>query len=115
MAIVDRLKSESKELVYKAILGKKYSDNDDFDVRYTPEEEILIITLKRLVLENEVGRAEDMLFSKSENLPTENIKYIAAEFYTMLMEMNDAELKIKQFSRQEIMDGITDIKKVLRI
>ncbi|EQJ25300.1 hypothetical protein QS5_0917 [Clostridioides difficile P15] len=43
------------------------------------------------------------------------MQYIAIEFYTMLMEKTDEELEAMNFSKQEVYQGIEDIRKVLNL
>ncbi len=112
MGLVDRMKNENRELVFKELLGKKYSDLKDFDILYSPSEEFLLIDIKRLVLEGRINEAEDTLFTNIEKNKSINSAFIAGEFYTMLMDMSDVDLKEKGFSRNEINDGIADIKKI---
>lgn len=115
MGLVDRMKSESKELVFKEILGKKYSSVEDFNISYTPNEEFLLITIKRLVLEHDINEAEDVLFKALETHREENYLYIAGEFYTMLMEMDEDILNENNFSREEVFSGISDVREMFGV
>lgn len=112
MGLVDRLRNENREKVYKELLGKKYSDIDDFNIAYSTSEEFLLITIKRLVLEKKVNEAEDILFTSLDKNRNYNMLCIAGEFYTMLMDLSDEELKENSFSRAEIKEGINDVKKL---
>nr|WP_314279057.1 DUF6483 family protein [uncultured Peptostreptococcus sp.] len=114
MGLVDRLESRKRELVFKELLGKKYSSLNDFKLVYTPMEEITLISVKRLFFNGKIGEAEDLLFSSIEKNKTKNSIFIAGEFYTLLMDMTDEELEAKNFSRKEIMEGIRDIGEVLK-
>nr|WP_297573201.1 DUF6483 family protein [uncultured Peptostreptococcus sp.] len=114
MGLVDRMESQKREMVYKELLGKKYSSLNDFDLVYTPMEEITLISVKRLLFEGKIGQAEDLLFSSIEKNKSKNSIFIAGEFYTLLMEMSDKELEEKNFSRGEIMAGIKDIGRILK-
>ena len=76
LGLVDRLRNENRERVFKEILGKKYSDIDDFNIAYTTEEEFLLITIKRLVLEKNINDAEDMLFAAIKKEKSLNINVI---------------------------------------
>lgn len=114
MGLVDRMESQKREMVYKELLGKKYSSLNDFDLVYTPMEEITLISVKRLLFEGKIGQAEDLLFSSIEKNKSKNSIFIAGEFYTLLMEMSDKELEEKNFSREEIMAGIKDIGRILK-
>lgn len=114
MGLVDRLESRKRELVFKELLGKKYSSLNDFKLVYTPMEEITLISVKRLFFNGKIGEAEDLLFSSIEKNKTKNSIFIAGEFYTLLMDMTDEELEAKNFSRKEVMEGIRDIGEVLK-
>ena len=113
MGLVDRLESQKRELVFKELLGKKYSSLNDFKLVYTPMEEITLISVKRLFFQGKLGEAEDLLFSSIEKNNTKNSIFIAGEFYTLLMELSDEELEEKNFSREEVMSGIKDIGELL--
>ncbi len=114
MGLVDRLESQKREMVFKELLGKKYSSLSDFKLVYTPMEEITLISVKRLFFQGKLGEAEDLLFSSIEKNKTKNSIFIAGEFYTLLMELSDEELEEKNFSREEVMSGIKDIGELLK-
>lgn len=114
MGLVDRLESQKREMVFKELLGKKYSSLNDFKLVYTPMEEITLISVKRLFFQGKLGEAEDLLFSSIEKNKTKNSIFIAGEFYTLLMELSDEELEEKNFSREEVLSGIKDIGELLK-
>ncbi|MCC0646107.1 MULTISPECIES: DUF6483 family protein [unclassified Clostridioides] len=115
MAIVDKIFNEIKLMVARFLLGKKYSEYEEKDLVYNTEEEVILITLKRLVFQGNVNEAEEILFDKAKTVNSENMQYIAIEFYTMLMEKTDEELESMNFSKQEVYQGIEDIRKVLNL
>ncbi len=115
MGLVDRLRNENRERVFKELLGKKYSDIDDFNIAYSTEEEFLLITIKRLVLEKKVNEAEDILFAALKKNKSTNMMCIAGEFYTMLMDLSDKELEENNFSRGEIKAGIDDVRALFNV
>lgn len=112
MGLVDRMRNENRERVFKELLGKKYSDLKNFDIRYNAMEEFLLIDIKRLVLEGDINKAEDTLFSYIEKNKELNVMFIAGEFYTMLMDMSDEELEKNNFSREEVSAGINEIREI---
>jgi len=112
MGLIDRLQNQKREQVFKELLGKKYSSLNDLDFAYSPMEEVLLISIKRLVMEGRINEAEDMLFDSISKSKTANSIYIAGEFYTMLSDMTDEQLKKGDFTREEIQGGINDIKKL---
>ena len=113
MPIIDEVINTIKKQIAKMLLGKKCSDYVDMDVVYNPDEEIFLITLKRLVFENKINEAEEFLFDRAENNPTENLQYIAIEFYTMVMEKSDEELAEAGFDRSEVTTGVMDFREVM--
>ena len=113
MPIIDEVINTIKKQIAKMLLGKKYSDYVDMDVVYDPDEEIFLITLKRLVFENKINEAEEFLFDRAENNPTENLQYIAIEFYTMVMEKSDEELAEANFDRSEVTTGVIDFRETM--
>lgn len=115
MPIIDEVINTIKKQIAKMLLNKKYSDYLDMDIVYNPDEELFLITLKRLVFENKINEAEEILFDRAENNPTENLQYIAIEFYTMLMEKSDEELQEADFDRKEITIGIMDFREIMGI
>ena len=115
MAIVDKIFNEIKLMVARLLLGKKYSEYEEKDLVYNTEEEVILITLKRLVFQGNANEAEEILFDKAKSVNSENMQYIAIEFYTMLMEKTDEELEAMNFSKQEVYQGIEDIRKVLNL
>ena len=114
MGLVDRLESQKRELVFKELLGKKYSSLNDFKLVYTPMEEITLISVKRLFFQGKLGEAEDLLFSSIEKNKTRNSVFIAGEFYTLMMELSDEEVEEINFSREEVLAGIKDIGELLK-
>lgn len=110
MGLVDRLRNENRERVFKELLGKKYSDIDDYNISYSNTENFLLITIKRLVLEGKINEAEDVLFTSLQKNRSANMLCIAGEFYTMLMDLSDDALKKGNFTRAEIKEGMNDVK-----
>lgn len=115
MPIIDEVINTIKKQIAKMLLGKKYSDYVDMDVVYNSDEEIFLITLKRLVYENKINEAEEILFEKAEKNHTDNLAYIAVEFYTMVMEKSDEELSEADFDRSEVTTGIMDFREIMGI
>lgn len=115
MGLVDRLKNEHREKVFKELLGKRYSELEDFDIKYNMEEEFLLIDIKRLVFEGNINKAEDTLYNAISKNKSKNMMFIAGEFYTMVMEMTDENLQKANFTRKEIIDGISEIRRIFNI
>lgn len=113
MSIVEEVAEAIKRMVAKLLFGKSFDNYEEIIINHSIEEEVLLITLKRLVFEGKVNEAEDMLFENAKNNKVENLSYVVIEFYTMLMSKSDEELEKINFTKEEIYDGINDIKKYI--
>lgn len=72
--------------------------------------QFLTYRLNRLVLEGQIGKAEDLLFETlEENTGTEFLK-AALDFYNDLQKLSDEKLEAGGFSRAEILEGLTDLR-----
>ena len=100
MGLVDRMESQKREMVYKELLGKKYSSLNDFNLVYTPMEEITLISVKRLLFEGKIGQAEDLLFSSIEKNKSKNSIFIAGEFYTLLIAISISLSRLPDFLKR---------------
>ncbi|WP_042271675.1 DUF6483 family protein [[Clostridium] dakarense] len=113
MGMVEEVAEAIKRMVAKLLFGKSFDNYEEIMISHSIEEEVLLITLKRLAFEGKVNEAEDMLFDNAKNSKVENLPYVVIEFYTMLMNKSDEEFKEFKFSKEEIYDGIEDIKKYI--
>ena len=66
--------------------------------------------LRRLVSEGRIGEAEDALFAHLEREPDAAHLEIALEFYDELAALDDGTLRQGDFSREEIAEGLRDVK-----
>lgn len=72
--------------------------------------QFLTYRLNRLVLEGQIGKAEDLLFETlEEDTGTEFLK-AALDFYNDLQKLSDEKLEAGGFSREEILEGLADLR-----
>ena len=74
---------------------------------------LLYYDLKSLISENKLNEAEDLLFEKLEQNPDEEYLQIAIEFYKNLQNLSDEVLESASFPRQEIVQGLETVKRML--
>ena len=68
--------------------------------------------LSLLLGEGRINEAEDLLFEHlEEHLNSEYIG-VALDFYGTLAEMSEYELGLRDFSRQEVLDGLEEVKRM---
>ena len=64
--------------------------------------------LIKLISENKINEAEDLLF---DSLDLNNKEYleVAIDFYSRLTKLDDATLELNNFTKEEISEGLSDI------
>lgn len=81
---------------------------------YTTGDGLLYFRLSTLVKQGEISKAEDLLFEEVQANPSHQLLLVACQFYDDLNNLNDAELAAGWFSKEEIVQGLADIKKMYR-
>lgn len=71
---------------------------------------LLWVRLKGLLAENRVNEAENLLFATIEAEPRPEYLPVALDFYTQLNSYTNTELAERDFSRQELLDGVAEVK-----
>lgn len=111
--LMDQINSATRFLA-KIIFNKGGSAYEFIDEdAVVSEEGFFWHTLKRLILQGEINEAENMLFERIQADP-DNEQYlkVALRFYQELSGLEDAFLASHDFSRQEILEGLTEIRKI---
>lgn len=72
--------------------------------------QFLTYRLNRLVLEGQIGKAEDMLFDALDEDGGGEYRLAAVEFYAFLQKLSDEKLEAGGFSREEILEGLQELR-----
>lgn len=73
---------------------------------------LLRYRLRQLLDEGNVNRAEDLLFETVNHEPLPEYLPVALDFYSGLNEWTDEQLEGRGFSRQEICEGLAEMKDI---
>jgi hypothetical protein len=65
----------------------------------------------KLITDSKINEAEDLLFESIDTFDS-NYLLLALDFYARLNEYDDDDLKQCNFSREEIDDGLMEVKKL---
>lgn len=79
---------------------------------YTTGDGLLYFRLSSLVKQGEIGKAEDLLFDEVRSNPSHQLLLVACQFYADLNNLSDEELEGGGFSKEEIVQGLADVKKM---
>ncbi|AUM86904.1 hypothetical protein RSJ15_04060 [Clostridium botulinum] len=94
------------------LFGKTILENDkNIDTEKIGSTDLFKIILNKLFYEGNYDKAEDLIFEELEKNDSPEVYEIAVEFYNALLQKSDEELNESNFSREEIYQGLDDIKK----
>lgn len=71
--------------------------------------------LKALMNEGQINEAENILFEEIETNMTAETLHVAIQFYQDLQALSDEALLASDFSRQEIIEGLEQVEKLVSI
>jgi hypothetical protein len=109
---IEKLINELAKGFAKTVLNKEEESIEQINLNDISSGDILQIILKRLVNDGEYNKAENMLFKTINKNSSQEIYQIAVNFYNLLLEKSDEELEKGNFTREEIYQGLQDIKKI---
>jgi len=108
---IEKIIKDIRRVGAKVLLNKTEKKRESVEFGKVNSIEILRGVLKRLVEEKNYSKAEDMLFNELGNKTSEELYNIAVEFYNLLLEKSDDDLKGGNFSKEEAQQGLEDIKR----
>ncbi|MGY0375275.1 DUF6483 family protein [Clostridium sp. JNZ J1-5] len=111
---IEKLINELAKNMAKTVLNKKES-NEQINLNDIGSGDILQITLKRLVNDGEYNKAENILFDTISKNNSQETYQVAINFYNMLLEKSDDELAKGNFSREEVYQGLEEIKSIYQV
>ncbi|WP_434302252.1 DUF6483 family protein [Clostridium botulinum] len=94
------------------LFGKTILENDkNIDTEKIGSTDLFKIILNKLFHEGNYDKAEDLIFGELEKNDSPEVYEIAVEFYNALLQKSNEELNEGNFSRDEIYQGLDDIKR----
>jgi hypothetical protein len=107
---IERLLNELAKNITKTVLNKEDESSEKINLNDIGSGNILQIMLKRFVHDGEYNKAENILFEEINKNKSGDIYQIAIDFYNSLLEKSDEKLEEGNFTREEIYQGLEDIK-----
>lgn len=108
---IEKLFTEFAKNMAKTVLNKK-EESTQINLDNIGSTDILEIILQRYIHEGDYNKAENMLFEEINKNQSEKLYKIAVDFYNLLLEKSEAELKKGNFTRDEIYQGLQDLNKI---
>ena len=104
---------EGAAAIAAKILTCKQTKKTEIIVQQSMGSENLTMMLNQLIKEGNFNKAENILFEQLEIYPTIDIYNAGLDFYENLNAMSDEKLKKSSYSRDEIVQGIQDMTRLL--
>ncbi|MCL2190332.1 MAG: DUF6483 family protein [Defluviitaleaceae bacterium] len=102
-------------LLGKSAVNEIVSEDEENGESYeTSEEMLLSYMLNNYISGGNINEAENLLFDSIEGNINEKKYKIAMDFYAELEKMADTTLHKYDFTRQEIFNGISDVKRLYK-
>jgi len=109
---IEKLVNELGRSIAKTALHKKEESIGNVNLNAIGSSKVLQIILKQLVNQGEFNKAENMLFDEISKNNSQEFYFVAVDFYNLLLEKSDEELEKANFTREEIYQGLQDLKKL---
>jgi hypothetical protein len=110
---LERLLIDIGKVGAKVIFNKKEKGSEIVNINKIGSADMFQMLLNRFVSEGNYNKAENMLFNELDKNNSYEMNKIAADFYHLLLEKSDEELRGGNFSREEVYQGLEDIKKFI--
>lgn len=96
------------QFVSRMIFGRDHVEYEIADKTHMSQTDLLYKAVQALLSERDICAAEDLLFAEAEEDSPEFLK-LCLDFYRTINLLPDQELEDRNFSRQEIQEGLTEI------
>ena len=107
---IEKLIKELSRNFGKTLMKKEEDNMQVTNLENNGSSEILRIIIKSLLVKKEYNRAENILFEEIEKDKSEGNYKVAIDFYEELLTKSDEDLKENNFSKEEVLQGLKDLK-----
>lgn len=84
--------------------------DEEKDTVTTTEDGLLEIMIRKFIKEGKINEAENMIFDAIKSRKSKKDLEIALFFYKEINKMNEEKLAKYNFSREEIVEGLNEVK-----
>ena len=102
------------KLIAAVVFQKHMEEEQGGQVYAISQDAVLLGDLRRMVLLGDINGAENLLFQRLQQEPTSQAFSAAGIFYREISALTDEELRLADFSRQEIMDGLQSVERIAK-
>lgn len=101
------------KLLYTILFPSKSKEFNVNDYKFDTASLELKLRLLDLIKENNFNKAEDLLFESIDNDKGQGSLQVAVWFYLQLNNIDEEILEKNNFSKQEVLEGIQEIEKIV--
>ncbi len=104
-------KALASTLLNKSFINEDGQENDNIIIN---EEDFIEYIFNKLIAEEKINEAENMLYDKILTVKSEKNLNLALLFYSNLSRQDDERLIKLNFTREEIAQGLQEIEEMIR-
>lgn len=108
---LEKLAQGFGKAIGKWAFNKKEDSAERININQMGPTDLFKISFNKLFHSGDYNKAENLIFNELENNNSPEVYEIAVNFYNSLLEKSDEELNNSNFKREEIYQGLNDIKK----
>lgn len=108
---IEKLIESLGKALGKLIFNKQEKSSEKFNIEQMTSTDLFKIFFNKLFHSSDYNKAEDLIFKELEENNSQEIYDISLEFYNSLLQKSDLDLNNNNFSREEIYQGLNDLKK----
>lgn len=109
---IERLTKGIGKICAKVFFNREEKSSDKIDIEQMSSTDIFKIMFNSLYNKGNYNKAENIVFYELEKNNSPELYEIAFDFYNLLLKKSDEELLKSNFSKEEIYQGLEDIKKL---
>lgn len=108
---IQKLIEELGRSIGNVISNKKEESSKKINIEQMYSTDIFKIIFNKFFHKGDYNKAEDLIFDELKKNNCSEVYEVATEFYEALLKKSDEVLNNSNFSREEIYQGLEDIRK----
>lgn len=113
MDIIEKLIKDIGNIGAKLLFNKEEKSSEHVNIEQMTSTDLFKIMFNKAFHDGNYNKAEDILFNELKHNNSPEVYEVAFNFYNTLLSKSNKELLKSNFSREEVYQGLEDIKKYI--
>lgn len=111
MDVLEKMIKDIGKMCAKVFFNKEEKNSEKINLEQMSSEDLFKIFFNKSFHEGNYNKAEDLIFDELQKNNSKEVREVAIEFYDSLLKKSDDELNKSNFTREEVYQGLKDIRK----